>query len=260
VNTKHVESRHHDGVAWLTINRPEKLNALNFDVIAELEKLLAEAAEDADTRVVIITGAGERAFVAGADIAELSDLAPEDAHRVIGRGQALMNRIENLGKPVIAAVNGFALGGGCELALACTIRVASSNALLGLPEIKLGLMPGYGGTQRLTRTVGRGRALEMMLTGEPVSAARALEIGLVTTVVEPDALQETAAALAGRLARSAPLAIRSICEAVNRGADLAMEEGLAIELRQFATLCGSEDMREGTSAFLAKRKPKFAGK
>ncbi len=260
MGSKLVDSRHEDGITWITINLPEKLNALSFDVIRQLEELFEAAAGDERTRVVVITGAGDKAFVAGADINEILNMDMSQAPEVVRRGQELMNTIENLGKPVIAAINGYALGGGCELALACTIRVASSNAMLGLPEIKLGLLPGYGGTQRLARVIGRGRALAMMLSGDPVPASQALDWGLVTQVVEPDALQEAVAKLAGRLANAAPLSVRSICDAVYRGADLGLAEGLAIEAAHFVDLCASEDMREGTSAFLEKRKPDFRGK
>lgn len=248
------------GVTTITIDRPEKLNALNASVIEGLEQAFKTAASDPDTRAVVLTGAGPRAFVAGADIGELRDLSPDQARSFVRRGHALMARIENLGKPVIAAINGFALGGGCELALACTLRIAAKHAMLGLPEVKLGLIPGYGGTQRLARLVGRGRALQMMLTGEPVKASEALFMGLVSEVTEPEELDEATRDLARTLARGAPLAMNAIMDSVNQGADLPLEDGIAVETEQFVTVCGSDDMREGTSAFLEKREPTFTGR
>ncbi len=255
-----VIARTDSGVTTLTINRPAKLNALNADVIDALERAFEQAAADPDTRVVVLTGAGEKAFVAGADIGELQNLGPDEARQFVSRGNALMSRIESLGKPVIAAINGFALGGGCELALACTLRLASDRALLGLPEVKLGLIPGYGGTQRLSRLVGRGRALGMMLTGEPVKAQKALDMGLVNEVVAAETLAERAAVLAGQLAVGAPLAMRAILESVHGGVDLELEAGIAVETACFAAICGSDDMREGTTAFLEKRAAKFRGR
>ncbi len=248
------------GVLFLTINRPAKLNALDADVIGALESAVEAAQTDADVRAVVLTGAGDKAFVAGADIGELRALEPGEARTFVERGQALMSRIERLGKPVIAAVNGFALGGGCELALACTIRIASETAHFGLPEVKLGLIPGYGGTQRLARLVGRGRALHLMLTGDPIGAAEARELGLATAVVPAETLQEEAARLAAKLARGAPLAQRAIMEAVNEGADLPLDAGLAKEIDAFVAICDSDDMREGTGAFLEKRKADFQGR
>ncbi len=255
-----VKTRTEAGVTTITIDRPEKLNALDAGVIAALERAFEAAASDADTRVVVLTGAGPKAFVAGADIGELRGLDPAEAEAFVRRGHALMARIENLGKPVIAAINGFALGGGCELALACTLRIAANTALLGLPEVKLGLIPGYGGTQRLARLVGRGRALQMMLTGEPVKAGEALFMGLVNEVAEPEELQATVLAMARKLASGAPLAMNAIMDSVNQGADLPLAEGIAVETAQFVTVCATEDMREGTGAFLDKRKPVFTGR
>jgi len=259
MSERFVNRRHADGVAWITIDRTAKLNALNASVIEGLEEAFAAASDDPEVRVVVLTGAGDKAFVAGADIGELQGLDSASAAALSRRGHGLMNRIENLGKPVIAALNGYALGGGCELALACTVRVASSRAMLGLPEAKLGLMPGYGGTQRLARLAGSGRALFMMLTGEPVTAQQALEYGLVSWVVEPQELEARVAELAGRLAAGAPLAMQAIMHAVNRGADLPLAEGLELETGTFAGICESRDAREGTSAFLEKRKPDFRG-
>ena len=247
------------GVLTLTINRPNKLNALDAEVIGALEAAFDAAAEDPGVRAVVLPGAGDKAFVAGADIGELRALEPGEARSFVERGQALMNRIERLGKPVIAAVNGFALGGGCELALACTIRVAADTARFGLPEVKLGLIPGYGGTQRLTRLVGRGRSLHLMLTGDPINASEANDAGLVTAVVPMDTLLEEAQRLAASLASGAPLAQRAIMNAVHDGADLPLAAGLAKEIDAFVTICDTDDMREGTGAFLEKRKPDFRG-
>lgn len=248
------------GVLTITIDRQSKLNALNAEVIAGLEKAFGQAQQDSECRCVVLTGAGERAFVAGADIGELQALDQEQAHSFLERGHALMNLIEQLDKPVIAAINGFALGGGCELALACTIRVASDSALMGLPEVSLGLIPGYGGTQRLARQLGRGRALHMMLTGKPIRADQALEWGLVTQVVPAAELTGTVEKLAAGLAASAPLAMRGILRAVHEGADLELADGLALEIDEFVPICTSEDMREGTTAFLEKRKANFKGR
>lgn len=257
-----VVQTHHaaNGVLTITIDRQSKLNALNADVITGLEQAFEEAQNNNDVRCVILTGAGDRAFVAGADIGELQALDESAARAFLARGHGLMNRIEQLGKPVIAAVNGFALGGGCELALACTLRLASDTALLGLPEVKLGLIPGYGGTQRLARQIGRGRALLMMLTGNPIKADKALEWGLLNEVVPADDLISTVEKLATNLAESAPLAMQGILDAVHGGADLPMEHGLAGEIEAFVKVCASEDMREGTSAFLEKRPASFKGK
>lgn len=246
-------------ICYITIDRQEKLNALNLAMLEELQQAFDQAAADPAVRVVVLTGAGPRAFIAGADIAELRELDPEGAAAASGKGQSLTLKIQQLGKPVIAAVNGFALGGGCEMALACTLRIASSNALLGLPEIKLGLLPGYGGTQRLGRLIGRGLAMEMTLTGEPISADRALELGLVNRVVDPEELEGAVEQLARKLAASAPQAMRCIMEAINRGVDLTLEEGLQLEQSLFGEVAGTADMREGTSAFLEKRKPVFTG-
>ncbi|MDT8438819.1 MAG: enoyl-CoA hydratase-related protein [Wenzhouxiangellaceae bacterium] len=249
-----------DGVATVTISRPEKLNALNAATLAELQQAFETLAEDDTVRAIILTGAGERAFVAGADISEIRALDPISAEHFAAAGQRLMRSIETLRKPVIAAINGFALGGGLELALACHLRYASDNARLGLPEIKLGILPGFGGTQRLTRLIGRGRALEMMLSGEPVTAETAARLGLVQRVVEAGALHAEVETIAQTLAAAAPLAVRAILEAVDRGLDMALDQGLAYETTRFALCCASEDMREGTAAFLEKRKPHFTGR
>jgi len=254
-----VRSRTDQSVQYILIDRQDKLNALNHLIIAGLERAFRQAGNDPKVRCVVLSGAGEKAFVAGADIAEIQTLDKETAGAFIAKGHALMELIQNLGKPVIASINGFALGGGCELALACTLRIASRTAQLGLPEIGLGLIPGYGGTQRLSRLVGRGRALEMILTGAMIGAEQAMEWGLLNQVTDPGELDETVTRLAEKLARSAPLAMRAILKSVQDGADLELERGLALERQQFASICSTEDMQEGTKAFLEKRRPTFSG-
>jgi enoyl-CoA hydratase len=249
-----------DGIAVVTVNRPDKLNALNARTVEELDAAFSSLGADPGVSGVILTGAGEKAFVAGADIAELRALGPREAHEVAGRGQRVFARIERLPKPVIAAVNGFALGGGCELALACHLRVASENARLGTPEVKLGLMCGYGGTQRLPRLVGRGRALEILLTGEMVDAAEALRIGLVNRVVPKDKLLAEAEGLLKKMLANGPVAVRYTLEAVASGLEMPLEEGQNLEAALFGVLCTTEDMKEGTSAFLEKRPAQFKGK
>ncbi len=249
-----------DGISFLTLNRPEKLNALNRQAIEELRDGFERVAADASARVVILTGAGEKAFAAGADIAELSALTPVEAEEVSRRGQDLFDRIENLGKPVIAAVHGYALGGGCELAMACTLRVASEDARLGLPEVKLGLIPGYGGTQRLPRLVGKGKALEMVLTGEPVTAEEALRIGLVHRVVPRRELMEAAEVWARKILANSPVAVRFALRALHQAGELPCSKGQMLEAALFGLACATEDMKEGTRAFLEKRAPKFSGR
>ncbi|MDJ0657180.1 MAG: enoyl-CoA hydratase-related protein [Xanthomonadales bacterium] len=249
-----------DAVATVTVNRPDKLNALNRETVSELFEVFARLGADDSVRAIVLTGAGEKAFVAGADITEINQLKPVDATEFGRRGQRLMSTIENLGKPVIAAVNGFALGGGCELAMACTLRIASESARIGLPEINLGILPGYGGTQRLPRLVGKGLALEMALSGKPVDAARAYEIGLVNRVVEGDELLAQAGKLAASLAGNAPIATRHILRAINEGTESSLERGLDIEAQLFGLCCSTDDMVEGTSAFMEKRKPSFTGR
>ena len=247
-------------VATLTINRPKVLNALNTQTLGELRDALLVLRDDGDVRVVIITGAGEKAFVAGADINELAALDPAGMREQARLGQSLFELIEGLGKPTIAAINGFALGGGCELAMACTLRLAADSAKLGQPEVNLGILPGYAGTQRLPRLVGKGRALEILLTGSPISAADAERIGLVNRVVAADALMTEARALAARLAAQAPIAIRYIIDAVNSGLDMSFPEGCALEAALFGLVAATTDMREGTRAFLEKRKAVFHGR
>jgi len=249
-----------DGVATVTVNRPDKLNALNDDVIVELaEAALALRADDA-VRGVVVTGAGAKAFVAGADIAELSGQGALDGRERALRGQAAFAAFETMGKPVVAAVNGFALGGGCELAMACHVRIASENAKFGQPEVKLGLTPGFGGTQRLPRLIGKGRALHLLLTGETIDAAEALRIGLVTKVVPQDQLLAEAEKLLRTVLANGPVAVALTSEAVNQGFDMTLEEGLQLEANVFGLVSATEDMREGTRAFLEKRPAHFEGK
>ena len=247
-------------IVQLTINRPEKYNALNRQTISDLEQAFDQVERDPQARAVLLTGAGEKAFVAGADINELAELQPLRARAHALRGQALYNRIENLSKPVIAAINGFALGGGLELAMSCALRIASESAKLGQPEIKLGIIPGYGGTQRLPRLVGKGVALSMLLTGDPITAAEAFRIGLVQQVVPPADLLPTARQWATRILANAPLAVSLCLDTVNRGLEMSLPEALAYEASQFALTCSTEDMREGTRAFVEKRQAAFQGR
>ncbi|MCI2261239.1 enoyl-CoA hydratase/isomerase family protein [Xanthomonas indica] len=241
----------------LTVNRADKLNALNRQVLQALDAAFAAAADDPQIRVVVLTGAGEKAFVAGADIAEMNELTPVQGRDFSQLGQRLMRRIERMPKPVLAMVNGFALGGGLELAMACHLRVAAEGARLGQPEINLGLIPGFGGTQRLLRLVGRAAALELCLLGAPIDAARALQLGLVNRVVAAGELQATTLQLAQQLAEAAPLALRGVLDAIQIGGEGAIEQGLEYETAQFGLLFSSEDMREGTRAFLERRPPQF---
>ncbi|HBK55174.1 MAG TPA: enoyl-CoA hydratase [Xanthomonadales bacterium] len=249
----------HAAVRDIVINRPDKLNALNAATIAELDRAFSEAGADPNVRVVVLSGAGGKAFVAGADISELATASPLSARALSRAGQALMLRIERLGKPVIARIDGYALGGGLELAMACHLRIASDSARLGLPEITLGLLPGFGGTQRLTRIAGRAAALELCLTGTPIDAARAHALGLVSQVHPADRIVEATRTLAERLARSAPIAMTAILDAILVGSDCGIEAGLDYETQQFAVCCTSADMREGTQAFLEKRPAHFTG-
>ncbi len=247
-------------LAVLTVNRPEKLNALNRDTIESLAGFFLDVATDTGIAAVIVTGSGGRSFVAGADIEEVSGLTALEGREWGLRGQQMLRRIESLEKPVIAAINGYALGGGLELAMACHLRVASTNARLGQPELKLGIVPGFGGTQRLPRIVGKGRALEMLLTGDPVDAGQALAMGLVNRVVEPAELLEEAKNLARRILRNGPVAIALTLQAVHRGLEMPLAEALEWEVAQYALSCATEDVREGTRAFLEKRKPSFSGR
>ena len=247
-------------VRVITINRPKVLNALNSQTIRELDETFRLLGQDDGVRAIVLTGAGDKSFVAGADIKELAVLAPGQAQRHMRYGQSVLDIIEQLGKPVIAAINGFALGGGCELAMACTVRVAADTARLGQPEINLGIMPGYGGSQRLPRLVGRGRALEMLLGGEMVSAARAYEIGLVNRVVPAATLMNEARAMATALAAKAPIAVRYIIDAVNHGGEMRLADAQYLEASLFGLVASTDDMREGTRAFLEKRTAAWQGK
>ena len=247
-------------IAVVTVDRQEKLNALNADVIRELAEVFANLGTDSAVRAIILTGAGERAFVAGADIGELARMDPVAAVRVSRDGQQVFLDIERCSKPVIAAIGGYALGGGLELALACHLRIASKSARFGLPEVGLGIIPGYGGTVRLTRLVGLGRAIEMTLTGEPVDAPRALACGLVSSVVDGDVLLTEAKALARRVTKNGPLAVRMALESIYRGLDTSSGEAQEFESVLFGLLASTDDMREGMRAFLEKRKPGFAGR
>jgi enoyl-CoA hydratase len=246
--------------AVVTINRPQVLNALNSSTIDELRRLILELKHDASVRSVIITGAGEKAFVAGADINELAVQRPAQGKEHALRGQHVFDLIENMGKPVIAAINGYALGGGCELALACTLRVAADTARLGQPEVNLGIIPGYGGTQRLSRLVGKGVALDLLLSGRHITADEAFRIGLVNRVVAASELMNAARQLASELADKAPLAVQYIIEAVNRGLEISFDKGQFLEATLFGVIASTDDMREGTTAFLQKRKAEFKGR
>lgn len=248
-----------DRLATITVNRPDKLNAINDALMGALGNAIDQVRARDDVAGAVLTGAG-RAFVAGADIAELQRKTPIEAHAMSRRGQALFRHIEMLAKPVIAAVNGFALGGGCELAMACHVRIASEQAKFGQPEVKLGILPGYGGTQRLPRLVGRGRALQLLLTGDTIDAAEALRIGLVNAVVPAAELLNVAREMLGRMVANGPLAVAHCIDAVNRGADAPLDEALALEASKFGLLAASADMKEGTTAFLEKRAAQFTGR
>lgn len=249
-----------DPIATLTVHRPDKLNALDRSTILELREAIATIRDADQVRGALVTGSGERAFVAGADIGELARMKPLEAVELSRLGQEVFRAIEQSRKPFVAAVNGFALGGGCELALACHLRIASTSARFGLPEVKLGILPGYGGTVRLPRLIGRGRALEMILTGEMIDAAEAHRIGLVNRVVRPEELAAEARTTLEKIVGNGPLAVGLAIESVNRGADLAVEDALAIEANLFGVLAATEDVREGMAAFLEKRTPTFTGR
>ena len=249
-----------DRIGFITFNRPKVLNALNRKTMEELNQILIDAREDDDLRVLILTGAGEKSFVAGADISELAVQTPVSGRDTALFGQSVLRRLETLGKPSIAAINGFALGGGCEVALACSMRLASKTAKLGQPEVKLGILPGYGGSQRLSRLCGKGVAHELCLTGEMISADEALRIGLVNHVYEPAELLPAAEALANKIIANAPLAVKFTMEAIERGVEMPQEEGQFLEATLFGLSAATEDMREGTRAFLEKRPAQFRGK
>src|SRR5215510_8638891 len=249
-----------DSIAYVTVNRPKVLNALNMATMEELRSAFHGIKNDKDIRVVIFTGSGEKAFIAGADIGELSKHDAVSGKEYTHKGQSVLDLIENLGKPVIACINGFALGGGCEIAMACTMRLASENAKLGQPEVKLGIIPGYGGTQRLPRLVGTGLAMQMLLTGEMISAQEAHRIGLVNEVLPGDKLVSRAEEIATKIITNAPLAIQYCMEAVNQGINMTLPEGLFLEATLFGICCASEDKKEGTTAFLEKRAANFQGR
>lgn len=248
-----------DRIGFITINRPDKLNALNAQAKQELGELVGAVQADQGVDVLVITGSGGKAFVAGTDIAELAELDRESGEEFSAKGQQLFDRIENSEKPVIAAVNGYALGGGCELALACHVRIASENARFGQPEVQLGIIPGYGGTQRLARLVGRGKAMEMILGGAPIDASEALRIGLVNSLVPRDELMKTTDEIARRIASNGQPAVRLALRAVNATQQTTLPEGQTIEAELFGECCSTADFREGVGAFLEKRKPNFQG-
>ena len=249
-----------DRIGFITFNRPKVLNALNRKTMEELNQILIAAREDEDVRVLLLTGAGEKSFVAGADISELAVQTPVSGRDTALFGQSVLHRLETLGKPSIAAINGFALGGGCEVALACSMRLASKTAKLGQPEVKLGILTGYGGSQRLSRLCGKGVAHELCLTGEMISADEALRVGLVNHVYEPAELLPAAEALAKKIIANAPLAVKFTMEAIERGVEMPQEEGQFLEATLFGISAATEDMREGTRAFLEKRPAQFHGK
>lgn len=248
-----------DQIAKITLNRPDILNALNRQAIADLAAAIAELRSDAAIRGVILTGVGDTAFAVGADIDELSRLTAFEAEAMAREGQALMNLIESLGKPVIAALNGYAIGGGCELALACTMRIAAEHARLSQPEVRIGRIPGFGGTQRLPRLIGKGRALQMLLSGDMMDAQEAYRIGLVDEIVPKEKLIGKAEAILWTISTNAPLAVRFVLEAVNMGLDMPLAQGLELEASLFGRAAATEDAKEGTAAFLEKRKPRFTG-
>jgi enoyl-CoA hydratase len=259
-NIENLQYEKREAIAYVTMNRPKVLNALNRRTMAELKTVFEDARDDQAVRGVILTGAGDKAFIAGADVTEMSKLSAVECEEFTRSGQAVLDLIENLGKPVVAAINGFALGGGCETALACTIRLATENAKFGQPEVKLGIVPGYGGTQRLPRLVGKGAALQLILTGEMIGAQEAYRIGLVNEIVPASDLIPRAEAILKGIRSNAPLAVKFALQAVNKGLEASQAEGLVIESLLFAICAATEDMREGTSAFVEKRPPKFQGR
>src|SRR6476619_613606 len=249
-----------NAIAYVTIDRPKVLNALNMATMQELWEVFSELKDYKQFRGVILTGSGEKAFVAGADINELAKNSPVEAKAYTHKGQATLDLIENLGKPVIGCIHGFALGGGCEIAMACTMRLASENAKLGQPEVKLGIIPGYGGTQRLPRLVGKGLAMQMVLAGEMITAQEAHRIGLVNEVLPSAELIPRAEAIAAKVIANAPLAVQYAMEAVNKGMEMTLSEGLYLEATLFGVCCATEDKKEGTTSFLEKRAAQFKGR
>jgi enoyl-CoA hydratase len=260
MNFENILFEKKNAIAYVTVNRPKVLNALNMATMEDLRGAFHDIKNDPNVRVVIVTGAGEKAFIAGADIGELSKHDAVVGKEYTHKGQSVLNLIENCGKPVIACINGFALGGGCEVALACTIRLASENAKLGQPEVKLGIIPGYGGTQRLPRLVGKGIAMQLLLAGEMITAQDAYRIGLVNEVTSAAELVPRAEAIAQKIIANAPLAVQYAMEAVNKGMEMTLQEGLYVEAVLFAVACATEDKKEGTTAFLEKRAAQFKGK
>ena len=260
LDLEHILYEVADGIATITINRVPQLNALSAQTVRELDRVLAAAEGDEQVRVLIVTGAGEKAFVSGADISELANLDPVSGTRTAEFGQSVFRRLETMGKPSIAAINGYALGGGCELAMACTIRLAAESAKIGLPEVTLGVIPGYAGTQRLPRIVGRGTAMDLILTGRAVDANEAMRLGLVSQVVPLAELGDAARKIAMRIQRNGPLAVRAAMRAVDHGLDVGFEHGCHMEATLFGLLCATADMREGLQAFLGKRKAEFKGR
>ena len=257
---ENVKTENRDGILVITVDRPKVLNALNADTVNEIRQAFEAARDDDSVRCVILTGGGEKAFVAGADIAELAQMTPITGKQTAERGQRVFHSIERFPKPVIAAINGFALGGGCELALACHIRIASEKAQLGLPEVTLGIIPGYGGTQRMARLLGKGKALELILTGDRIGAAEAERIGLVNKVVPADQLMATAEEMGRKIMTRGPLAVRAAIEAVMSGSEMPFEEGQFLEATLFGLLASTDDMKEGMKAFLEKRTAEFRNK
>src|SRR5213082_819557 len=260
MNFENILLEKKNSIAYVSVNRPKVLNALNMATMEELRSAFTDVKEDRAVRVAIMTGAGEKAFIAGADIGELAKHDAVSAKEYTHRGQSVLDLMENLGKPVIACINGFALGGGCEIAMACTMRLASENAKLGQPEVKLGIMPGYGGTQRLPRLVGKGVAMQLVLSGDMISAQEAYRIGLVNEVTAPGDLIPRAEAIAQKIIANAPLAVQYAMEAVNKGMEMTLAEGLYLEAVLFGVSCATEDKKEGTTAFLEKRAAQFKGK
>jgi enoyl-CoA hydratase len=255
-----IQCEKKDRVATVTLNRPKVLNALNAQLVSELECVFYDIARDDSVGAIILTGSGDKAFAAGADIGELSRLDALGGQALAEKGQRVLRMLETMGKPSVGAVNGFALGGGCEVAMACTIRVASTRAKFGQPEVNLGIIPGYAGTQRLPRIVGKGVAMDLILTGRIINAEEALRVGLVTHVVEPEALLDKAHAIANDLLSKAPVALKAAMEVIHRGSDTSFDDGCSMEASNFGVLFATEDMKEGTAAFLGKRKPDFKGK
>ncbi len=260
MNYENILVEKKNSIAYVTVNRPKVLNALNMATMEELRGAFHDIKGDDSVRVAILTGSGEKAFIAGADIGELAKHDSVTGKAYTHKGQSVLNLIENLGKPVIACINGFALGGGCEIAMACTMRLASENAKLGQPEVKLGIIPGYGGTQRLPRLVGKGIAMQQILTGEMITAQEAHRIGLVNEVVAPAELIRRAEAIAQKIIANAPLAVQYAMESVNKGMEMTLAEGLFLEATLFGVCCATEDKKEGTTAFLEKRAAAFKGK